>query len=123
MTLFQYLALPMLACLLVLEVYRRIAGRDRGLANLLRFCLWLAAFAAIAWPDRTTTIARAIGISTGANLVLYLFSLAFLGTSFYFYSWNVRLQRQLTEVVRYLALESVQPPVEGRTKDEGRGTM
>ena len=100
MILFQQLALPVLAMLMAMELYRRLKGRDSGMVSLLRICLWAAAFVAISWPNMLTTIAGTIGIRRGADLVLYIFALAFLGTSFYFYSRYVRLERQLTQVVR-----------------------
>jgi hypothetical protein len=105
MILFQQLALPVLGLLMAVELYRRLRGRDSGPANLLRLCLWAAAFVAITWPDMLTKIAGTIGIRRGADLVTYIFALAFLGTSFYFYSRYVRLERQLTRVVRHLAVQ------------------
>lgn len=105
MILFQQIALPVLGLLMVRELVRRLRGRDSGLVNLLRFFLWLAAFVAITWPNMLTSIASTIGIRRGADLVLYVLALAFLGTSFYFYSRYVRLERQLTQVVRQLAIQ------------------
>lgn len=102
---FQRFALPVLGILIIVELYRRLSRRDRSLANLLRFFLWLAAFVAICWPNMTTAIATTIGIERGADLVLYVFVLSFLATSFYFYSRSVRMERQLTQVVRHLAIE------------------
>lgn len=106
MTLFQWLTLPVLGLLLLRDGYALLARhpsfrRDR----LLRWLVWAAAFAAIANPELTSDVARAIGIQRGADLVLYLFVLAFLGTAFYFYSQNVRLHRQLTDVVRHIAIQ------------------
>jgi hypothetical protein len=39
-------------------------------------------------------------------LVLYLFALAFVVVSFYFYSRYVRLQRQITDLIRYTAIQN-----------------
>jgi hypothetical protein len=108
MILFQQIALPILGLLIAWELYGRLRGRDSGLANLLRLGLWGAALIAITWPNMLTTIAGTIGIRRGADLVLYLFALAFLGTSFYFYSRSVRLERQLAQVVRHLAIQDAQ---------------
>ena len=123
MILFQGLALPILGLLMAVELYRRLTGREPGRAGLLRFCLWLAAFVAIALPDMLTWIARTIGIQRGADLVLYVFVLAFLGTSFYFYSRYVRLERQLTCVVRRLAIDSSRrgnPDLDNRAIEQGK---
>jgi hypothetical protein len=50
-------------------------------------------------------LATAIGIGRGADVVLYLFVLAFLATAFYFYSRTVQLQRQVTQLVRHIAIQ------------------
>jgi hypothetical protein len=101
---FQKLALPALAALLLLEVIglRREAavGGVRG----LRALVWLSAGIAIAWPGLTQALAHVLGIGRGTDLVFYLFVLAFLGLAFFFYSRLVRMQRQITQLVRYQAI-------------------
>lgn len=121
LNLFQWLTLPVLAVLFVREgvglVARRPAfRRDR----VIRFVVWGVTFAAIANPGLTSQVANTIGIQRGTDLVLYVFVLAFLGTAFYFYSQNVRLHRQLTDVVRHIAIAEArqEPPASttpGRT--------
>jgi hypothetical protein len=49
-------------------------------------------------------MATAVGIGRGADAVLYLFVFAFLVTAFYFYARQVKLQRQVTELVRHIAI-------------------
>jgi hypothetical protein len=53
----------------------------------------------------TIIIARAVGIGRGTDLVLYLFILGFLGTSFYFYGRVVKLETAITTLVRQAALQ------------------
>jgi hypothetical protein len=104
LTPFQKLALPALAALLVLEaagLWRERVGRG---VRWLRAAVWLAAAAAIAWPGLTQTLADALGIGRGTDLVFYLFVLAAVGVAFYFYSRLVRLQRQVTQLVRHAAI-------------------
>ncbi len=106
MNLFQLLALSVLAAVLAAEslgLCRRSPGRK---LRLLRIAVWSAAAAAIVDPGIPQSIAIRIGIGRGADLVLYLVVLAFLRMSFYFYSCNTQLQRQLTIVVRHLAIQS-----------------
>ncbi len=112
MNLFQWFTLPMLGLLLLLDGYGLLMGRPTFRRDrLVRWFVWGAAFAAICNPNMTSSVAQAIGIQRGTDLVLYLFVLAFMGTSFYFYSQNIRLQRQLTDVVRHLAIrEAHQEP-------------
>lgn len=106
MTLFQWITLPILGLLLLRDTYALLARHPRFRKDrLVRWAVWAAALAAIANPSITSEIAQAIGIQRGADLVLYLFVLAFLGTAFYFYSQYVRLHRQLTDVVRHIAIQ------------------
>jgi hypothetical protein len=102
MTLFQEIALTSLGVLLTWEVVTFRRG-GRGF-KLLRCAVWLSAAVAIAFPDLVTDLGAVVGIGRGADLVTYLFILAFLGVTFYFYARYMRLQRQLTEVVRHVAL-------------------
>lgn len=105
MTLFQYLALSFLGLLLVWEVVWYVRGMVLRGPWMVRCLVWLSAALAIAFPELPQRAAVAVGITRGADLVLYLFTLAFLGVSFYLYSRFVRLQRQLTEMVRHVALQ------------------
>jgi hypothetical protein len=104
LSVFQVLALVFLAAMLAIDVVRWFWGRGPRWLRLVRPMLWLAAAVAIARPDLTTRFANLIGIGRGADVVLYVFVLAFLVTSFYWYSRHVLIQRQLTEIVRHLAI-------------------
>lgn len=105
MNAFQWITLPMLGLLLVRDGLALVARRPSFRRDrLVRWAVWAAALVAIANPELTSWAANAIGIQRGTDLVLYLFVLAFLGTAFYFYSQSVRLHRQLTDVVRHLAI-------------------
>jgi small membrane protein len=114
MNLFQWLTLPVLSAVLLADVVglvRKPKGRN---LRLLRAVVWAVTAVAIANPDLPQAVAHRIGIGRGADLVLYVFVLAFLGASFYFYSRYVRLQRQLTDVVRHLAIQNAR---HGRADD------
>jgi hypothetical protein len=102
--LFQWLTLPVVFGLLARELIDR---RRRTAAPgfwLIRCLVWVAAGTAIADPDGVQWVATRIGITRGTDLVLYLFVLVFLGTSFYFYSQKVAMQRQITLLVRHIAI-------------------
>lgn len=110
MTSFQWIAFVVLGIsftvTLALTVRRRIGPRVGFAWGLL----WIAAAIAIARPELTATIAHALGIGRGADLVLYF---AILGMVFGFFMVYVRLRRiesDLTRIVRELALRSAQEP-------------
>jgi hypothetical protein len=101
---FQWITLPIVVGLLLWE----LLDRRRRTASigfwLIRCLVWIAVGAAIAVPDLTQRIADAIGIKRGADVVFYSFVLLFLVTSFYFYWQKVLLQRQITQLVRHIAI-------------------
>jgi hypothetical protein len=110
MILFQWLALPLLALAFLADFARifRVPGWRRFYA--LRAALWAAAAIAIADPALTSRVANQIGIGRGADLVLYLFVLAFVVVSLLFYAALQRQQRQITELVRVLAIQRAERP-------------
>ncbi len=111
--LFQWLTVPPLAALALLDLYRAIVRRPRFRIDLVvRATVWAAGAVAIYDPMVTVDIATAIGIKRGTDLIVYLFALAFLGTSFFFYSRIERMQRQITELVRHIAISEAEhrPP-------------
>jgi hypothetical protein len=82
-------------------VVRGRLGRPAGAVWLL--ILGVGIVAAID-PNRTTTIARSLGISRGSDLLLYVLVLAVLQGFLVFYLRLRRVRRELTILVRRLAI-------------------
>ena len=106
MNLFQWITLPIVGLLFIADLHgilfrRPYFRRDR----LIRCAIWLAAGIAIYDPGITVVIANAIGIQRGADLILYLLVLTFIATAFFFYSRQVQLERTMTTIVRYIAIQ------------------
>lgn len=110
MNLFQILAVSLLGLIIVGE-WLRVARHRLGLGGpLFRTLIWLTAIGFILFPDTLTYLARWMGIGQGANLLLYLLALAFIAVSFMLYARTVQLRRQMTLLVRHLALSQPLPP-------------
>jgi len=107
MTLFQWLALVILGVLVLWEMLGLFRHRTGWGVRLVRTVVWLVAALAIAHPEDVQWLGSQLGIGRGADLVLYLAVLGFLGVTFAFYSRYIRLQRQITELVRQMALRDV----------------
>ncbi len=119
MTAFQIFAISILVVLTVWEL-RGLWRRPSALGlPMIRIAVWISAVVAIANPGLVQRVADTLGIGRGANLVSYLFSLAFLATSFYFYSRYVRLERQITELVRHIALAQARREHDGTRDADG----
>ncbi|HUS39302.1 MAG TPA: DUF2304 domain-containing protein [Pirellulales bacterium] len=115
MNLFQWIALSIILIVLAYELYvalTRPVARGFWVARVVTL---IATGFAIYRPDVITRLASTIGIQRGADLVLYLTVLTFFATSIFLYARCVRLQRQITLIVRHLALEEA----EGSGRMEG----
>lgn len=116
MTLFQSLSIVAIALTLLIEIVRLYRGRVNHAVSMLRCGVFTAAAIAIAFPQAVTRVANAFGIQRGADLVSYLSALAFLAFGFFFYARYVRLQAQITELVRHVAIAEAK---RGRTFSGG----
>ena len=102
---FQILAFAFLGTILLREIARIASGQSRVAGGSLRLAVTVIAIVCIARPNLTTAIALVLGIERGTDLVLYVFCLAFMATSLYFYTRQAHLQTQLVEIVRHLAIQ------------------
>lgn len=126
MNLFQIIAIAVVGLLLVLilaAVGRGWTTRREGFVWALVF---LTAGTAILWPRLTVVIAKVMGIGRGADLLLYCAVVTMMIGFLMTYSRLQRLRRELTLLVRQLAIERavVNPSLEpstGSTLAEGAG--
>ena len=115
MTLFQLIAVPLAALLFLRSGVRFVRGEGHRLVAVLSMALWLAAGITIAQPDLTNTLARFFGIGRGADLVSYFIALAFLASVVYFYHTYRKLNSDVTEIIRRLAIQdATQQTLEAR---------
>ena len=117
MTTFQIAAFVLLGLALAATVTLAVRNRIAGRVAFAWSVLWIAAIVAIARPQLTVTLANALGIARGADLVFYL---AILGMLIGFFAVFVRMRRfetEMTRVVRELALRSPQEPLQQTKTD------
>ncbi len=69
---FQAIFVPLCALLALRALLRTWGGRVPRLSGVLGILIWSSAAIAIALPDLTSLVAKAVGINRGADLVLYL---------------------------------------------------
>lgn len=89
-------------------IMMRRTGADSHLAirRLGMAFFTLAAILAILFPQWLTAFARLIGVGRGADLLLYALVVVFLAFVYTQYRRNLTHQRQLTLLVRHIALMS-----------------
>ena len=104
MTPFQVLLIVVLALLATGVVVALTTGRlSRIPAGVILLILGIGILAAIE-PNRTTSVARTLGIARGTDLLLYVLVLAVLQGFLLVYLRLRRVRRELTILVRKLAL-------------------
>lgn len=107
MNTFQYIALSFTGILVAISGVNLIRNLRRPLVPFFWFALWCTGAAAIRSPNSTTRVANAFGIMRGADFISYCGVLAALiGFSLVYVRFR-QLDRQLTLVVRELALTQV----------------
>jgi hypothetical protein len=116
-TLFQTVFIPICALLAVGVFLRALRNPGSRRSGFFWAFVWLVAAGLITDPSATTTLASWVGIGRGADLVLYVATLAGLGAALFFYARFRRLEVVITGIIRREALhaprrgdEAVTPP-------------
>ena len=84
--------------------------RSAVMDKLLIACILLAGILLVVFPDVTNKLALALGVGRGADLVFYLFIVAFCYLLLLVYAKIKKLEQQLAELTRRQALMDVQSP-------------
>jgi small membrane protein len=95
------------ALVLYLRFFRSLV-RDR----LIALSFALVSIAAILFPNLTTSVAVALGVGRGTDLVFYLFAAASSFVFILLYGKITALEERQTELVRALAIGHATPPAE-----------
>lgn len=103
LNIFQLTFVPLIGLLFLRSLIMFGRGRH-SFAAFLGAVIWLAAGASVLRPDLTITVAKMMGIGRGADLILYMFVVAFLLASFYVYNRMAQLEGVLTSIVRQMAI-------------------
>ena len=105
---FQLLALFLLAMLLLLTISAAVLKKTTRREAVFWCLVWLTGAAAIFRPDLTMTLARKLGIGRGADLLLYGAVGVMLVGFMMVYIRLQRLRREITLIVRHLAVKEAQ---------------
>lgn len=109
MSTFQLVGITLTSVFACLSLAARFRGRIGSRSGLAWVILWLSAGAAIAFPESTAMLARFLGISRGADLVFYSAILGMLMGFFAIYVKLRRIERNITTLVREVALSQAPP--------------
>ena len=112
MTTFQIVTLPILAAMILATAVAMSRRRLAVRSGVVWIALWVAASVAILDPDILARLATFLGIGRGVDLVLYVSLLVFFIAFFVVYLRFRRIEEQLTEIVRHLAIRDAERPKE-----------
>ncbi|HKU44962.1 MAG TPA: DUF2304 domain-containing protein [Polyangiales bacterium] len=108
MNVFQGLVLMLFSLLTALTLSAAVRGMTRKRIAVMWLSIWTVGAVATIWPRSTVLVARWLGIGRGADLLLYSSVLLMLVGFFYVYARFRRLDRQITVLVRRLAIEDAE---------------
>jgi small membrane protein len=112
---FLLLAFVLAALSKVLYSYTQRGIRSRDF--LFWALVWIGTAAIITFPDATSFLAHVLGIGRGADLIIY----ASLLISFYLilriHLMLARLEQEITEIVRAVALERLTEPLDSGSRE------
>ncbi len=94
----------MLGAALVRDLLPRRAGSLSARLRTVRLLVWVTAIVAIVDPTAVTRLANLLGIGRGADIVLYILTLAFVAVAFFFYAQQLRLRRELSALNSQIAM-------------------
>ena len=104
MTYFQSFGIAVVGLLIVYSVANLFRYRGRSRATYLWLVIWVLTTVALINPSLAVTAARAMGVGRGADLIFYLNVLGTLAGFFLIYMRQRKIDRQITLLVRELAL-------------------
>jgi hypothetical protein len=86
------------------------------------FALLTAGAVAVVFPESTNDIAHVVGVGRGADLITYVIEIVVMYVLLHYYTKFVELQRQLTNVVRELAILRTELERTSTPADKAPGT-
>ena len=108
---FQIISIAIVSILILVTLIGISRQKTRSRYGFYWLLIWTSAAIALSNPNRTTFIANALGIQRGADFVFYCAVLGGMVGFFVLYARLRKLNREMTLLVRELALRDVQPPV------------
>lgn len=87
-------------------------ARRLAIRRVLLLMATLAGIVAIAFPQLVNDLANVVGVGRGADLVLYVLVVVFIGTSVSNSIRHRHLERDLTKLARRVAIDAAPPPAE-----------
>jgi small membrane protein len=106
---FNLIQFVLFAVILFMAIHA-VAQKLRGAIGALQLAAWLAVWiggaVVVLWPDLSTKLAERFGVVRGADLVIYISIPILFYAVFRLLLRTERLNREITELTRALAIET-----------------
>lgn len=106
MTALQTLIVLLFVTLSVLTLSAGLRGTVPKRVVAAALLLWMFGGVATVWPHTVADLAHALGVGRGADLLFYMTTLSLAVACSYMYARFRRVERQLTLLVRRLAMDA-----------------
>ena len=109
------LTFVLIAFIKVIYSYKR-----RGMPTLdflLWLLVWMGTASIIIFPDATSFVAHRLGIGRGADLIIYTSLLSTFYLIFRIHLTLARVEQEITEIVRAIALERLTEPADSGSEN------
>jgi small membrane protein len=113
----QFVLLAFVLAALTKVVHSYQQRRMRTLNLLFWTLVWMGTASIISFPDATSFVAHLLGIGRGADLIIYASLLISFYLIFRIHLMLARLEQEITEIVRAIALERLTEAVDSRAGD------
>lgn len=113
MTAFQVIVITISAALVIASLMAGARGWVSRREGAAWASVWLAVGVTVAWPRVTAIAAKSLGIGRGADLVLYCSVIVMMIGFFMVYARLRALRREITLLVRRLAIQDAMAGASG----------
>lgn len=107
----QIILIAIFAIFAVILLLPGRGARRLALRRLTLLTAFLAAIMAVVFPSFINGIANILGVGRGTDLLLYALVVVFIGNSITVAAHNRQLNREITQLARFVALRDAQRPV------------
>ena len=105
----------LIAGLVISVIFASTAFRTKLAYRLVALLLFLTAATLVVFPDLTTSIARAVGVGRGADLILYVALITGIDVALLLYLRIRHLEQRIADLVRAMAVRDARRlPPEGQ---------
>lgn len=108
----QFFLLTFVLIALTKAIYSYKQRGMRAPNGLLWTLVWIGTACIIIFPDATSFVAHLLGIGRGADLIMYASLLLIFYLIFRIHLTLARIEQEITEIVRAIALERLTEPTD-----------